>query len=70
MPEKWTGELVKKMHMNRVSATELAQQAGFTKAYVSMILNGSRHPRGAQETLETALTAIVQNRKNGGEGNV
>lgn len=63
MPEKWTGELVKKMHMNRVSATELAQEAGFAKGYVSMILNGSRHPVGAKETLEAALNRIVQRRK-------
>lgn len=70
MPEKWTGELVKQMHMNRVSATEVAQKAGFTKQYVSMILNGSRHPKGARETLETALNEIVQSRKNGGGTNV
>lgn len=64
MPEKWTGELVKKMHMNRVSASEVAQQAGYAKGYVSMILNGSRHPKGAKEKLETALNEIVQKRKD------
>lgn len=70
MPEKWTGELVKQMHMNRVTATELSVQAGYAKGYVSMILNGSRHPKGAKEKLETALNEIVQSRKNGGGENV
>ena len=70
MPEKWTGELVKQMHMNRISMTELAGQAGYAKGYVSMILNGSRHPKGAKERLETALKEIVLIKKNGGGANV
>ncbi len=62
MPEAWTGELVKRMHLNRVSAKELAEQAGVTNAYVSMVLNGARNPKGAREKFETALDAILDKR--------
>lgn len=38
LPEKWTGRLVGKMHCNRVTYDELAEELGVTKAYVSLIL--------------------------------
>ncbi len=41
MPEKWTGDLVGKMHVNHVTLAELGKELGITKAYVGMILNGS-----------------------------
>lgn len=63
MLESWTGNLVGKMHVNRVSMDAVAQELGVTKAYVSMILNGARNPANARERLETAVDAIIA-RKN------
>ena len=59
MPEAWTGELVGKMHVHGIKAKDLAEQAGVTSGYVSMILNGARSPKGAREMLEAALAELV-----------
>lgn len=60
MPEKWTGDVVAKMHVNRVSYETLAEKLGFTKSYVSMVLNGSRRPQGAEKRFKTALDEILK----------
>lgn len=62
MPEKWTGELIGKMHNNRITNDDLAAKMGVTKSYISMILNGSRNPKGAQERMEEAVDAIIAQR--------
>ncbi|MEG1275704.1 MAG: hypothetical protein RSD27_08435 [Ruthenibacterium sp.] len=48
MPEKWTGDLVGKMHINRITSTELAAELGCSKQYSSMILSGARNPKDAK----------------------
>ena len=40
MPAQWTGELVGKMHNNRVSSQELAAKIGCSTKWLSMVLNG------------------------------
>jgi hypothetical protein len=35
---------------------------GVTKAYISMILNGSRKPDGIKERMESAVAAIIKRR--------
>lgn len=67
MPEKWTGRLVGKMHNERVTYDELANELGVTKSYVSMILNGARKPDGIRERMEAAVEAVVGKRKAGYE---
>ena len=62
MPEKWTGDLIGKMHNERVTAADIAAELGCTKAYVSMIFNGARAPEGAQERFEAAFAAILARR--------
>ena len=62
MPEKWTGDLVGRMHNARVTMEELGNELGIRKSYVSMILNGSRKPSGAQQRFEAAFESILQRR--------
>lgn len=62
MKDLWTGELVGKMHVAEVTLDDLAKEVGFSKAYVSMILNGIKKPAGARERLEAAFDAITQKR--------
>lgn len=62
MPEKWTGDLIGRMHNERVTMTELGSEMGIKKTYVSMILNGVRNPAGAQERFEAAFANILQRR--------
>lgn len=63
MPEKWTGTVIGKMHVNCITYDELAEKLGFTKSYISMILNGARHPAGAKEKFNTALDELIKEKE-------
>ena len=65
MKEKWTGDLVGKMHNADVTYDDLSAETGWVKGYISMILNGQRNPMGAREKLEGAFNAVVARRKSG-----
>jgi transcriptional regulator with XRE-family HTH domain len=62
--EKWTGDLVGKMHNARVTYQEMADEMGVKKSYISMILNGSRKPKGIKQRMEDAFTSILEKRKS------
>lgn len=64
MPEKWTGNLIGRLHNERITFDELAAEVGWSKAYISMILNGARSPAGAKEKLEAAVDSILAKRTN------
>ena len=64
MLDKWTGDLVGKMHVYEVTQKELAAELGFTNAYVSMVLRGHNTPNGIADRMNTALEAIIA-RKDG-----
>lgn len=64
MPEKWTGNLIGKMHNNCITYDDLAKEMGVTKAYISMILNGARKPEGIRMKMESAVQAIIQQKKS------
>lgn len=64
MLEKWTGNLVGRMHNAGVSSKDLAIELGVTEAYVSMILNGKRTPPDAKERLERAFRAVCGKHKS------
>lgn len=50
MPEKWTGRLIGKMHNERITYAELAEEMGVNKSYISMLLNGRRKPPNIELT--------------------
>jgi hypothetical protein len=66
LKEEWTGVLIGKMHNADVTIEDLANEMGWVKGYVSMILNGHRKPSGAREKLESAFDSIVSRRNEGG----
>lgn len=63
MREKWTGDLIGKMHNENVTYDDMAAVLGWTKGYISMILNGTRSPAGAQERMEEAFASILEQRR-------
>lgn len=63
MPEKWTGRIVGRLHNEEITYEELANELGVTKAYVSMILNSTRKPKGIKERMDAAVNAILERRK-------
>ena len=63
MPDKWTGKIVGKMHVNRITYEELGKELGCTKSYTSMILNGVRKPPNAEQRFTEAINNILARRK-------
>lgn len=64
MNEKWTGNLIGKMHNEGVTYQDMADEMGVTKSYISMIFHGSRKPKGIKKRMEDAFASVVENRKN------
>ena len=64
MNEKWTGVLVGKMHNERVTYQDIADEMAVTKSYISMILNGSRKPKGIEKRMEDAFASVIEKRKS------
>ena len=60
MLAQWLGDIVGRMHRNRITITQVAHEMGVTREYISMILNGHREPDGARERLEAAVEAIIE----------
>lgn len=50
MREKWTGDVVGRLHVCNVTCKELAKRCGYTAPYLSMLLTGKR--QGTEETKE------------------
>lgn len=59
MPAQWTGDMVGKMHNNKITLTQVAEKIGVTKAYVCMVLNGHRNPKGAEQRFMAALDELI-----------
>lgn len=59
MPAQWTAEIIGELHLNGITAKQLAERLGVTTAYVSMVLNGHREPKGAEEKFRKALAELT-----------
>ena len=44
MPQEWTAEVVAQLHLHKLTIKQLAEEAGYTPEYLSMVLNGHRDP--------------------------
>lgn len=64
MAENWTGDIVAALHVHRIKQSELAQELNLTIQYVSMVLNGSRDPKGMKERMQAAINAIIERRSS------
>lgn len=60
MIENWTGEIVGIMHVNKIKHEQLADKIGWHVKYLSAVLNGKRHPKGAEEKIRNALLEILK----------
>lgn len=54
----WTGYLVGLMHIERISAKELAQEVGWGDKYLSAILCGRRQPPAAEQKVMEAYARL------------
>ena len=62
MPAQWTGDLISKMHVHKISKKQLAEHEGLHPKYVGMILNGKKTPPGAEERFNAAVDEIIRER--------
>lgn len=63
MLAQWIGDFVGRMHRHRVTITQISQEMGVTREYLSLILNGHREPQGIEERMNNALDSVIE--KNG-----
>ena len=60
MLAQWIGDFVGRMHRNRVTITQISQEMGVTREYLSLILNGHREPQGAEQRMNDALDRVIE----------
>ena len=60
MLAQWIGDFVGRMHRHRVTITQLAQEMGITREYLSLILNGHREPPGIEKRMNDALHSVIE----------
>lgn len=60
MPAQWTGEVVGRMHIYRITNRMLANRLGCTESWVSTVLNGGREPKGAEERFRQAVEELCR----------
>ena len=63
MPAQWTAELIGKMHLEGVTAKQLAEEANLNPKYLSGILNGHYEPKNAEQTLRAALARLTEKKE-------
>lgn len=65
MLAQWIGDFVGRMHQNKVTITQVAEEMDVTREYLSMILNGHRSPKGAEQRMNEALDRLIENQSHG-----
>lgn len=66
MLAQWIGDLVGRMHLHRITITQLGQEMGVTREYLSMVLNGHREPGGIEQRMNEALDNLIEKQKGAG----
>ena len=62
MPAQWTAAIIGQLHLNGITAKELAAEAGLHPKYLSRVLNSLVEPKGTKEKITAALDRIIQRR--------
>lgn len=65
MLDKWIATAVGKMHLNKITQTELANKLGIRRDYLNKILNGVEKPANAQERITKALDELIAEKRKG-----
>ena len=67
MLAQWIGDFVGRMHRNRVTITQISQEMGVRREYLSMILNGHREPPGIEQRVNDALDRVIDKKTRPGQ---
>ena len=59
MPAQWTADIVGKMHIYGITAKKLAEHLNYNPKYVSVVLNGKREPKNAEQIFRKGLDELI-----------
>lgn len=62
--DKWKAELLVKMRMNKITQRALAKHLDLTEEYISMVFNGFKNPKSAEEKFTNAINEIIAERQS------
>ena len=62
----WIANAVGKMHVNKITQAQLAEKMDVTREYVTMILNGVKCPKDAEQRINAAIDEIIAERQTQG----
>lgn len=62
MSDRWTGEIIASLHINKIKQKELAKEMDLTEEYISMLLCGKKSSVGMEERMKSAIESIVGRR--------
>ena len=62
---KWIATAVGLMHIHKITHKRLADKLGFTREYITMILNNKVSPPNAKEKVLTAINELIAEDSNG-----
>ena len=62
--EQWIETVIGKMHVNKITQSDLAAALGIRRDYLNKILNGNISPKGAKERILNVLEKMVDERNN------
>lgn len=58
--EKWIAEVVGKMHIHKISQSDLADCYGCSREFINRILNGAiAPPKEAKERIEQSIDRLI-----------
>ena len=63
MVEQWVGEVIGKIHQQRITAKELAAHLNYNPKYLSTVLNGHRTPKNAEAKIRQGLEEMIEAKK-------
>ena len=64
IPEEWTGDIVKKMHLHDIKQSELAGVMGCSREIVCKTLSGKFQMKNGKERFSQAIDTVLSDRKN------
>lgn len=59
MLAQWTGEIIGQMHVNGITAKQVAEAIGWHPKYLSQVLNGHKTPADAESKVRKALDKLL-----------
>lgn len=62
--ENWIAEIVGKMHLYKITQSDLAEELGIRRDYLNKILNGKERPANAEKNITNALNKVIENKKS------